>query len=77
MSKKSEPVVTEPQRISRDDLEAKFRAVTGEVESTTEQVRNIAIAVGAAIVVILVLLAFLAGSKRGRKASTVVEIRRI
>ena len=77
MSKQSEPAETEPQRITRDDLVAKFKAVTGEVESTTEQVRNIAIAVGAAIVVILVLLAFLSGSRRGRKASTVVEIRRI
>ncbi len=77
MSTQSEPAETEPQRITRDDLEAKFKAVTGEVESTTEQVRNVAIAVGAAIVVILVLLAFLSGSRRGRRASTVVEIRRI
>lgn len=77
MSNDSEPVDVEPQRITRDDLEDKFRSVTGEVESTTEQVRNIAIAAGAAIVVILVLLAFLSGSRRGRRASTVVEIRRI
>ncbi|MEO1063866.1 MAG: hypothetical protein AAFZ07_20800 [Actinomycetota bacterium] len=74
---KDEPVEVEPQKITRDDLEAKFRSVTGEVESTTEQVRNVAIAVGAAVVVILVLLAFLSGSKRGKKGSTVVEIRRI
>jgi hypothetical protein len=77
VSNDSEPVDVEPQRITPDDLEDKFRSVTGEVESTTEQVRNIAIAAGAAIVVILVLLAFLSGSRRGRRGSTVVEIRRI
>ncbi|MEM8905152.1 MAG: hypothetical protein AAGA17_05465 [Actinomycetota bacterium] len=77
MSKQDEPVEAEPQRITRDDLEAKFKSVTGEVESTATQVRNVAIAAGAAIVVLVVLLAFLTGSRRGRSASTVVEIRRI
>ncbi len=77
MSEQTDPVEAEPERITRDDLEAKFKAVTGEVESTTEQVRNVAVAIGAAIVVILVLIAFLSGARRGRRASTVVEIRRI
>ena len=77
MSEQTDPVETEPEKVTREDLEAKFKAVTGEVESTTEQVRNVAIAVGAAVVVILVLVAFLSGSRRGRRASTVVEIRRI
>ncbi|MEM9033934.1 MAG: hypothetical protein AAGA99_20430 [Actinomycetota bacterium] len=77
MSKSDAEATEEPARISRDDLEAKLRNVTGEVEQTTEQIRNVAIAVGAAVVVILVLLAFLSGRSRGRTSSTVVEIRRI
>lgn len=77
MSKSETEAAQEPTRISREDIEAKLRSVTGEVQQTGEQVRNVAIAAGALIVVILVLLAFMSGRSRGRTSSTVVEIRRI
>lgn len=65
------------KRITKDDLEAKFRETVGSAEETKDQVRNVGIAVGAAVLVLLVLLAFLGGKKSGKKGSTVVEVRRI
>jgi hypothetical protein len=64
-------------KITRDDLEAKFRELAGDVGETTETVKSYAIAVGAVVVVGIAALAYLAGRRRGRAKSTVVEIRRI
>ena len=75
-AKKADVSVEKPV-IGKEDLEAKFRQLAGGVEETTVQVKNTAIAAGSAIVVLLVLLSFLMGKKRGVKGSTVVEIRRI
>lgn len=77
MSESDTDAVEEKPHITRDDIEAKLKSVTGEVEQATEQVRNTAIAVAAAVLVLIVLLAFLSGKRRGRSSSTVVEIRRI
>ena len=65
------------QKISRADLEAKFRDVKGGVDQRTLAAKEKAkpYAVGAAILVLL--LAYLIGKRVGKKKSTVVEIRRI
>jgi hypothetical protein len=70
--------VAEPtKKISRDDLEAKFREVKGEVDqrafAAKESARPFIIGAG----VLVLLLAYLIGRRVGRKKSTVVEIRRI
>ena len=64
-------------RITRDDIEARFRALQGDVTDTVEEQRSrvIQIALGAGLLVLV--LAFLAGRRRGRKKTTVVEIRRV
>lgn len=64
-------------KISRDDIEAKFRELQGEVADVQEEAVNVAIIVGAAVAVTVVVVAFWLGRRRGRKTRTVVEIRRV
>jgi hypothetical protein len=63
--------------ITRDDIEARFRELNGDVGSEVEAVRPQLLTVGAAIGVAVIAIAFLAGRRRGRKRSAVVEVRRI
>jgi hypothetical protein len=63
--------------IQRADIEAKFRELTGGVRDTAAAAAPIGLAIGAAAVVAVIGIAFLFGKRRGRKRSTVVEIRRI
>ena len=64
-------------KVTRDDIEAKFRelqtGVTGAAEGAKDKVAIVA-AVGA---VVFIAVVYLLGRKAGRKRSTVVEIRRL
>lgn len=64
-------------RITRDQLEDKFRELEGDARDQVESARSTAVTAGAVAAVILLLLAFLLGARKGRKRSTVVEIRRV
>lgn len=64
-------------RITRDDIEAKFRELQSEVEVVEDEARNYALVVAVAGVVVVVAIAFVLGRRRGRKRGTIVEIRRI
>lgn len=66
-----------PRPIDRDDLEAKLRELQGGVTETKESVMATAVAVGAVVAVGVVAVAFLLGRRRGRRRTTVVEVRRI
>ncbi len=63
--------------IGRSDLEAKLRQLQGGVNETRDSVMATAITVGAVVAVGVVAVAFLLGRRRGRKRTTVVEVRRI
>ena len=63
--------------ITRDDIEAKFRDIQGEVETMESEARDYLGMAVAAVAVTVVVVAFVLGSRRGRKRRTVVEIRRI
>lgn len=63
--------------ITPTQIENKFRELQGEVDETAEATKSKAIAVGAAVAVAVVLVAFWVGRRRGRKRTTVVEIRRV
>jgi hypothetical protein len=65
------------KHITRSDIEGKLRELKGDVDETTETAKPIALAVGVAVVVAVAGLAFFLGSRRGKKKSTVVEIRRV
>jgi hypothetical protein len=65
------------RRITREDLEAKFAELRGTTSPTAEKARvagTTALVVGG---VLVVLLAYVLGRRRGRKRRTIVEVRRV
>jgi ABC-type spermidine/putrescine transport system permease subunit II len=66
-----------PKDITRDDLEAKFRELRGEVDTTAASAKSYAVAVGAVAVVAVIGVVYLLGRRRGKKRSTVVEVTRL
>lgn len=69
--------MTEPARVDRGDIEAKLRQIRGEVDATTSAAKPMIVAVGAVVLVGVVGVAYLLGRRKGKKRSTVVEIRRV
>ena len=63
--------------ITKADLESKLRELQGGVDETRESAMSTIITVGAVVAVGVVAVAFLMGRRRGKKRSTVVEVRRI
>lgn len=64
-------------RVTRQDVEAKLRELRGGVDSATESAKGVAMGVVVAAAVGFVAVAYLWGRRRGRKQSTVVEVRRV
>ena len=64
------------QKITRDDIEAKFRSLTGDVDEIAEDARTTAVTVGAVAAAAVVIGVFLFGRSRGRKKTTRIEVRR-
>ena len=71
------PVPGSDKAVTRADIEAKLAEIRGVADDTTEVAGEAAktglVVAGVAVVVI----AFLLGRRRGRKKSTIVEVRRI
>jgi hypothetical protein len=65
------------ERITRDQIEAKFRELTGEVGEEVESTRSQLLTVGLAVGVTVVAVVFLIGRRSGRRRSAVVEVRRV
>jgi hypothetical protein len=64
------------QRITRDDLESKFRSVQSDIQGKVEDKKQslaTAVAVGG---IVLLLIFFVLGRRAGSKRTTFVEIRR-
>jgi len=64
-------------RITRADIEGKLREMRGEVEETAEAAKTPILAIAGGVAAAIVIVAFLFGKRRGRRKSTVVEIRRV
>lgn len=64
-------------RITRDDLEAKFRAVQDEVNTKVDDRKQTLVAGVAVAGLILLLAFFLLGKRSGKAKTTLVEIRRV
>lgn len=62
--------------ITRDELEAGFRQVTGEVDERAEAARSTILTVAAAGAAVVVVAVFLLGMRRGKRKTTIVEVRR-
>ena len=65
------------QPIRRGDLEDKMRELQGEVTETRESATSTLLTVAAVVVVGVIAVAFLFGRRKGKKRTTVVEVRRI
>ena len=69
---------TEPARpITRDDIEAKLRQLQRGTEAGAEAARGAGVAGGIPAALLLIVVAYLLGRRRGRKRRSIIEIRRI
>lgn len=64
------------QRITRDELENKFRALQADIQGRAADKKQSIVAAGSAVAGVVVLLAYLLGRRSGRKRSGRVEFRR-
>lgn len=65
------------EKISRDDIEAKFVELAANLDNTASSAKDVGKKVGIVALVLLLILVFLLGRKRGSQSRTVVEIRRV
>jgi hypothetical protein len=63
--------------ITHADVEAKLGQIRDATESGGEAAKSVGLAVGVAVVALVVVGAFLLGSRRGKKRRTIVEVRRV
>lgn len=68
--------MTESTRITRDDLEAKFRNLQTDILGRANEKRQSIIAVGSTVATVVVVIAYLLGRRSGRKRGSRVELRR-
>ena len=64
-------------KVTRGDIESKLRELQGEVDEGIESARGLGVTVAIGGGILLVLLAYWFGRRRGKKRQTVLEIRRI
>jgi hypothetical protein len=69
--------MTSPTRVSRDDIENRLRALQTGVTERVEATKGKIIAGAAAAGVVMLVIAFLLGKRKGKKKTTIVEIRRL
>ena len=64
-------------RITRDDIEVKLRQIRGEVEDVGNASKGYAIAAGVVALTAIVVGAYVLGRRKGKRRSTIVEVRRV
>ncbi len=65
-----------PARITRQDIENKLRQIRGDVDTAGEAAKGIGTIAAGAAVIVVIAVAYFIGKKRGKRTSTVVEVRR-
>jgi hypothetical protein len=63
--------------VTREDIQAKFRELQGEVDDRVEKVKVPAAAIAAGVAVAAVFFAYWAGRRRGKKRQLILEVKRI
>lgn len=63
-------------KISREDLESKFRALQADIQGRAADKKQSAMAVAGVVGSIVLVLAYLLGRRSGRRKSSRVEFRR-
>lgn len=70
--------MVEPQKkkITPEDIHAKFAEITADVDQQAESAKDTAVTIAAVVGVVVVLAVFFFGRSRGKKKTTIVEVRR-
>ncbi len=63
-------------RVTRKDIESKLRQIRSDVDTAEEAAKGAGTVAAGVGVILLILLVYLLGKKRGKRSSTVVEVRR-
>ena len=63
--------------VTRDDIERKLREIKGEASDVAESGRSTALIAALATAAAVVALSYFLGRRRGRRRTTVVEVRRV
>jgi hypothetical protein len=63
-------------KITREDIETKLRQIHGDFDTAGEVAKSTGTVVAAVAVVVVVVAVYFIGKRRGRRKSTVVEVRR-
>lgn len=71
------PATQAGRRITKSDIEAKLAEIGGEVEGQVASTRHIAITAGVVVVAAVLAVTFVLGRRRGKRLTTIVEIRRV
>ena len=64
-------------RITRDDIESKLREIRGDVSEVGNASKTYVVAAGAVLLTAVVAGAYLLGRRKGKRKTTLVEIRRV
>lgn len=70
-------MTTTERPVTRADIEAKLREIQGEAATTSETVRTFALVGGAVVAVAVVGVAYWWGKRKGKRKTTIVEVRRV
>ena len=65
------------QRVTRDDIEAKLRAIQSDVSDEVESKRSTMLTGAGVAAVLLLIIVYLLGRRTGKRKTTIVEIRRV
>jgi len=65
------------QPVTRAAIEAKLREIKGEVDTSAKAAKPMALIVGVTVAVAVVGLAYVMGRRKGKKKTTLVEVRRV
>lgn len=64
------------RKISREDLERRFKSLQDDLQGRVENKKQTLVAAAGAVAVVLVVLSYLVGRRRGSRRATRVEFRR-
>jgi hypothetical protein len=63
--------------VTKADIQAKLREIKGDVDETAEAAKPVLEMAAIGGVVLLILLAYFLGRRKGKKRTSVIEIRRV
>lgn len=64
------------ERISRDDIQRKLSDIGNEATTTVTDAKSQIVTIGAAVALVLLIIAFVLGRRGGTRRSTIIEVKR-